>query len=216
MTLVLSSQPFCKNATKLLGLLGSSLVEAWTSRARSKLLCTCNIHLSFSVLSDVGDRCSVGKTMDGRKFQETHSDWLPGFISPWYEFLRQRHRKFDILYYVHKLIGVLAIEERHRRASLWAQPSTSVTDAAPQPQSSHAVANPQLQTNPETVPSPHPQSSPEDPLVADQANTAAVASPQQLPQTQCSPAVLSVGNPALVGSQSPTTVRASHHPFNNH
>jgi hypothetical protein len=52
-----------------------------------------SIHL-FSALFDVGDRCSAGKTTDGQKFQDTHPNWQPGVVSPWYEFLRLRHRKF--------------------------------------------------------------------------------------------------------------------------
>ena len=41
----------------------------------------------------VGNRCSAGKTTDGRKFQDTHPNWQPGLISPWYDFLKLRHRK---------------------------------------------------------------------------------------------------------------------------
>ena len=46
-----------------------------------------------ALLLDVGDRCSAGKTTDGQKFQDTHPDWQAGLLSPWYEFLRLRHRK---------------------------------------------------------------------------------------------------------------------------
>ena len=42
---------------------------------------------------DVNDRCSVGKTSDGQKFQDAHPNWQPGLVTPWYEFLRLRHRK---------------------------------------------------------------------------------------------------------------------------
>jgi hypothetical protein len=54
-----------------------------------------NVRL-FQRLFDVqvGDRCSAGKTADGQKFQDTHPDWRSGLVSPWYEFLRLRHRKF--------------------------------------------------------------------------------------------------------------------------
>ena len=131
--------------------------------------------------------------MDGQKFQDTHPDWQPGFVSPWFEFLRQRHRKFFYFTSHINLTGVLAIEKRHRRASLWAQPFSSETDAVknlaaitpnpatvpiPQPQSSPAVVNPQFQTNPATVPSPQPQSSPAVVTPQFQTNPATVPGPQ--------------------------------------
>ena len=34
-----------------------------------------NVHYSLSTLSYVGNRSSVGKTMDGQKFQDTHPNW---------------------------------------------------------------------------------------------------------------------------------------------
>jgi len=92
-TLVRLSRPFFKIAAKQLGLLGSSLVEAWTNWGKSKSLCM-QPPLLFFALSDFGNRCTVGKTMDGRKFQDTHPNWQPGLVYPWYEFLQQRHRKF--------------------------------------------------------------------------------------------------------------------------
>ena len=78
----------------------------------------------------MGDRCSAGKTTDGQKYQETHPNWQQGVVSPWYDFLRLRHRKYVNFISSLNLIRKLAVEERHRRASLWAQPSTtSQTDA---------------------------------------------------------------------------------------
>ena len=53
----------------------------------------CNVCLSYSAFFDVNDRCSVGKTSDGQKFQDAHPNWQPGLVTPWYEFLRLRHRK---------------------------------------------------------------------------------------------------------------------------
>ena len=55
----------------------------------------------FSTLFDVRNRCSAGKTTDGQKFQDTHRNWQPGLVSPWYDFLRLRHRKFIIFYHLH-------------------------------------------------------------------------------------------------------------------
>ena len=91
-----------------------------------------------------------------------------------------------------KLIGVLAIEERHRCASLWAQPSVSETTP-----------------NTATIHRPQPHTSPTDPS----ATNASVASPQLLSTTanplqvsnvtssQCQP---TIANPsALMGLQSP-------------
>jgi hypothetical protein len=89
--LVLSLQAFSRIATKPLDLLGSSLVEAWTKQEKSKSLCKQSPF--FSAFSDVGDRCSAGKTKDGQKYQETHPNWQQGVVSPWYDFLRLRHRK---------------------------------------------------------------------------------------------------------------------------
>jgi hypothetical protein len=60
-----------------------------------------------------------------------------------------------------KLIGVLAIEERHRRASLWAQPSGSETDTP----------------NLAPVPSTEPQNAPVNPSVAN-VNPSPIASSQ--------------------------------------
>src|ERR1700678_1106733 len=102
-----------------------------------------------------------------------------------------------------KLIGVLAIEERHRRASLWAQPSVSETDTpnlAPvpstQPQNSplnpsvanvnpSPIASSQCQATTTDTPnlapvpssSPQPQNSPADPLIAN-VNPSTIASSQ--------------------------------------
>jgi hypothetical protein len=56
----------------------------------------------FLVFFNVGNRCSAGKTIDGQKFQDTHPDWQSGLISPWYNFLRLRHRKLIFIYYVLK------------------------------------------------------------------------------------------------------------------
>lgn len=41
----------------------------------------------------VGNRGSAGKTKDGQKFQDTHPNFQSSLISPWYDFLRLRHRK---------------------------------------------------------------------------------------------------------------------------
>ena len=66
-----------------------------------------------------------------------------------------------------KLIGVLAIEERHKRASLWAQPSVSGTTPIPA-----------------TIPSPQPHTAPTDPSVVNPENqttiinSTTIASPQ--------------------------------------
>src|SRR5271155_3932574 len=102
-----------------------------------------------------------------------------------------------------KLIGVLAIEERHRRASLWAQPSVSETDTptlAPvpstQPQNSplnpsvanvnpSPIASSQCQATTTDTPNlapvptsiPQPQNSPADPLIAN-VNPSTIASSQ--------------------------------------
>jgi hypothetical protein len=56
------------------------------------VMCVMSIILSV-LFFYVGNRCSAGKTMDGQKFQDTHPNWQPGIVSPWYDFLRLRHRK---------------------------------------------------------------------------------------------------------------------------
>ena len=43
---------------------------------------------------DVSDRCSVGRTRNGQKFQDAHPNWQPGLVFPWYEFLKLQHHKF--------------------------------------------------------------------------------------------------------------------------
>ena len=92
--------------------------------------------------------------------------------------------------------ATLAIEERHRRASLLAQPSISETDA---------VNNPAAIT-PNSVPIAQPQNPPGDPSVANlqlQTNPATVASPQLL---------ISPGDPSVANAQlqtNPATIQSS-------
>src|SRR5271168_1707898 len=78
-----------------------------------------------------------------------------------------------------KLIGVLAIEERHRRASLWAQPSVSETDTP----------------NLAPVPSTQPQHSPLNSSVANM-------NPSPIASSQCQVTTTDTPNLAPV----PTTV----------
>jgi hypothetical protein len=94
--------------------------------------------------------------------------------------------------------ATLAIEERHRRASLWAQPSGFETDAV----NNLAAITP----NSATVPIAQSQKPPGNPSVANlqpQTNPATVASPQ-LP--------ISPGDPSVVNAQlqtNPATIQSS-------
>jgi hypothetical protein len=181
------------------GSLGSSLVEASTKQERSKLLCKQSPF--FSALSDVGDRCSAGKTTDGQKYQETHPNWQQGVVSPWYDFLRLRHRKYVNFISSLNLIRKLAVEERHRRASLWAQPSTSQTDAT------SPIASSQYQPTMEN---------PSALVVGSQSPPTAITSPQKQNLATVPSLVASsqyqttmVNTSAPVGLQSPPTAITS-------
>ena len=126
--------------------------------------------------------------------------------------------------------ATLAIEERHRRASLWAQPSVSETDAVnnpaaitpnsavpigqPQnPPGDPSVANPQLQTNPATVASPQLLISPGDPSVA---NAQLQTNPATIQSSPRDPSVVNVQfqtNPATVPSPQPQNSLADPYPW---
>src|SRR6202522_1646580 len=79
-----------------------------------------------------------------------------------------------------KLIGVLAIKERHGRASLWAQPSVSETDTP----------------NLAPVPSTQPQNSPLNPSVAN-------VNPSPITSSQCQATTTNTPNLAPVPTSSP-------------
>ena len=109
------------------------------------------------------------------------------------------------------LIGKLAIEERHRRASLWVQPSISETDAT----KNLAAITPNLDTVASPVASLQCQPITEDPselVVGLQSPPTAIIGPQHQNQAMVASPVASsqyqqiTENPsALVGSQSPPT-----------
>ena len=85
--------------------------------------------------STLHDRCSVGKTMAGKMFMNTHKDWDGSIRNPLKEFLCLRHRKLYLFFFWYnpQLIWHLAIEERLYRASLWAEKSQSHHDSPTNP-----------------------------------------------------------------------------------
>jgi hypothetical protein len=103
------------------------------------------------------------------------------------------------------LIGVLAIEERHKRASLWVQSSVSKTDAAITPNLAVAsLATPHqtvANSRTPTAPSPQPQSSP----AANLNLHLSVANPQTPHiQTQAMTAQTMTAPPSSFPSSQPT------------